>query len=67
MAWRKDQYLNAAGDRIVCAAHGALFDIPTGRCTLGPCLGEALTPVPLTLQANGEIHIADATYQETNP
>ena len=67
MAWRKDQYLNAAGDRIVCAAHGALFDIPSGRCTLGPCLGEALTPVPLTLQANGEIHIADATYQETNP
>lgn len=51
----------------MCAAHGALFDIPTGRCTLGPCLGDALTPVPLTLQANGEVHIADATYQETNP
>lgn len=65
MAWRKDQYLNAARDRIVCAAHGALFDIATGRCVLGPCLGDALTPVPLTLQANGEIHIADATPKET--
>lgn len=67
MAWRKDQYLNAAGDRIVCAAHGAQFEIATGRCTLGPCLGDALTPVPLTLQANGEVHIADATLKETNP
>ncbi len=47
----------------MCAAHGALFDIATGRCVLGPCLGDALTPVPLTLQANGEIHIAGAIPQ----
>lgn len=67
MAWRKDKYLNAAGDRIVCAAHGALFDITTGLCTLGPCLGDALTPVPLTVQANGEIHIAHTNHKETNP
>ena len=59
MAWRKDRYLNAAGDRIVCAAHGALFDIATGVCTLGPCLGDALTPVPLVLQANGDVHLAN--------
>src|SRR5690242_16131677 len=45
MAWRKDAYLNSAGDRIVCSAHGALFDITNGRCTLGACLGQSLTPV----------------------
>lgn len=68
MAWRKDRYLNAAGDRIVCAAHGALFDIATGVCTLGPCLGDALTPVPLVLQANGEVHLANPTMnKETTP
>ena len=64
MAWRKDAYLNAAGDRIVCGAHGALFEIASGRCTLGPCLGEALTPVPLIVHDNGEVHLAD-TFQET--
>lgn len=65
MAWRKHAYLNAARDRIVCSAHGAQFQIHTGRCTLGPCLGQALTPVPLTLQEDGEVHLADSTFEET--
>lgn len=64
LPWRKDAYLNASGDRIVCAAHGALFDLDTGACTLGPCLGDALTPVPITLKENGEVHLA-ATSTET--
>ena len=67
MAWRKDAYLNAGGDRIVCAAHGAQFEIDTGRCMLGPCLGDALTPVQLTILDNGEVHIAAHIPQETNP
>ena len=49
MAWRKDAYLNANRDRIVCSAHGALFDIATGLCTLGPCLGESLEPESVRL------------------
>jgi nitrite reductase/ring-hydroxylating ferredoxin subunit len=64
MAWRKDAYLNAARDRIVCAAHGAQFEIPTGLCTLGPCLGETLTPVPLHLDEHGGVHLAT---METQP
>ena len=67
LPWRKDAYLNAAGDRIVCAAHGALFDIDTGLCTLGPCLGDALTPVPLILHDDGEVHLANETHEETSP
>ena len=65
MAWRKDAYLNAARDRIVCAAHGAQFEIDTGRCTLGPCLGQTLTRVPLTLEGDGGIHLADDLLLET--
>jgi nitrite reductase/ring-hydroxylating ferredoxin subunit len=63
MAWRKDAYLNAARDRIVCAAHGAQFEIDTGRCTLGPCLGETLTPVPLRLDEHGGVHLATKETQ----
>jgi nitrite reductase/ring-hydroxylating ferredoxin subunit len=50
MAWRKDAYLNADRDRIVCSAHGALFDIVTGVCILGPCIGQALQPLRLTVR-----------------
>ena len=57
MAWRRDAYLNAAGDRIVCAAHGAQFEIDTGLCVLGPCLGDRLSPVPWRI-AGGELLIA---------
>ncbi len=67
LPWRKDAYLNAAGDRIVCAAHGALFEIDTGVCTLGPCLGDALTPVSLTLHDDGELHLAATLPEETAP
>jgi nitrite reductase/ring-hydroxylating ferredoxin subunit len=52
LAWRKDAYLNAARDRIVCAAHGAQFDIATGICTLGPCLGQRLQRVELVVDDN---------------
>lgn len=47
MAWRKDSYLDAQRTRIVCAAHGAQFDIETGLYTLGPCLGQALRAVAI--------------------
>jgi nitrite reductase/ring-hydroxylating ferredoxin subunit len=49
LPWRKNAYLNAARDRIVCGAHGALFDIVTGLCTLGPCLGQSLEPMTVEL------------------
>ena len=67
MAWRKDAYLDAARQHIVCAAHGALFEIDTGQCVLGPCLGDSLTPVPLTLQDDGEVHLASHDTEETQP
>lgn len=57
MAWRKDAFLNADGTRIVCAAHGAQFDIPSGVCTLGPCIGETLTRVRLIHLADGALAV----------
>jgi nitrite reductase/ring-hydroxylating ferredoxin subunit len=67
MAWRRHAYLNAARDRIVCGAHGAQFEIASGRCTLGPCLGQTLTPVTLTVGDDGEVHLADIPFEETTP
>lgn len=58
MAWRKDAYLNAKGDRIVCSAHGATFDVVTGRCLIGPCEGQFLQPVGIAVTGAGEVMIA---------
>ncbi|MBR9911711.1 MAG: Rieske (2Fe-2S) protein [Gammaproteobacteria bacterium] len=53
LPWRKDAYLDPFGETIVCAAHGAHFEIATGLCTAGPCLGESLTRVPLQIRDDG--------------
>lgn len=42
---------------IVCGVHGASFDVETGACVGGPCNGEGLTPVAVTV-CDGELRIA---------
>lgn len=57
LPWRKDAYLNSDAEFIVCAAHGAEFEIDTGLCIHGPCLGESLAGVPLRIEPCGDIYI----------
>ncbi|HSW24584.1 MAG TPA: Rieske 2Fe-2S domain-containing protein [Burkholderiaceae bacterium] len=64
LPWRKDAYLNAAGDRIVCGAHGALFEPDTGLCVQGPCLGESLRALPCVLTDDGELLLLAARPQD---
>ena len=54
MAWRAGEYLNAARDRIVCASHGAEFEIETGVCTRGAALGQRLRRAQVRANASGE-------------
>lgn len=39
------RFLDEAGERIICAAHGATFRVEDGLCVSGPCLGEGLEKV----------------------
>lgn len=58
LGWKKDEFLNGAGDMIMCSAHGALFQIEDGKCVVGPCLGQALAPIRITVEGGrvlGEI------------
>lgn len=64
LAWKKNRYLNAARDRIICNGHGAEFDIATGLCTLGPCRGERLAGLAVTLSDTGEVQLAQHQQQE---
>jgi nitrite reductase/ring-hydroxylating ferredoxin subunit len=44
-----DRYLTRDGRRILCAGHGALFDL-SGLCTVGPCEGDRLTAWPVDVR-----------------
>lgn len=53
LEFRPDQFLLKDGTRLLCATHGAQFELEDGYCVWGPCLGESLTPVPIAV--DGEI------------
>ena len=57
LPWKKNAYLNVDGSRIVCSAHGALFDIDTGQCLQGPALGQALESMDVHLTTDGNVSL----------
>jgi nitrite reductase/ring-hydroxylating ferredoxin subunit len=52
------RFLTPDGTLILCSSHGALFEKSSGYCVAGPCLGAALTPVPLEVRF-GYVLLAD--------
>ena len=43
--WNPDRFLTEDGAKIICASHGALYDIASGDCVGGPCRGKTLRRV----------------------
>ena len=43
--WAPGKFLRAKDGALVCAAHGASFDLANGECIAGPCRGERLRGV----------------------
>jgi nitrite reductase/ring-hydroxylating ferredoxin subunit len=50
--WERNQFLDSNGLRLMCGKHGSTFEIGTGNCMDGPCLGDSLTPVAVTVIDN---------------
>ncbi len=53
--WTPDQFLDAAGENILCATHGALFRIEDGYCTAGPCAGDRLQSYEVVLDGEERV------------
>lgn len=47
MDWLPGQFFDASGEHLICASHGAVYDVATGLCLAGPCTGQSLKPIPL--------------------
>ena len=52
--WNEHQFLDMDKAFIQCATHDALFDIHSGECIAGPCVGDHLEIVSLTI-LDGEV------------
>ncbi|HEY0332130.1 MAG TPA: Rieske (2Fe-2S) protein [Stenotrophomonas sp.] len=48
--WAPGQFLKSAAGHLVCAAHGASFELEHGQCVAGPCRGDSLRTVAVTIR-----------------
>jgi hypothetical protein len=56
--WEPGEVLDADGEFLICATHGALFQPQTGLCVMGPCKGAHLQSISLT-EADGSVILKD--------
>ncbi len=57
--FRPGRFLNADGTHILCANHGALFEIADGSCVHGPCPGQSLEAVSVEIRT-GQVFVKSA-------
>ncbi|CAN5600319.1 Rieske (2Fe-2S) protein [soil metagenome] len=55
--WAPGKFLLSKDGLLVCAAHGASFELAQGECVAGPCRGERLRAVAVTVR-DGEVVLA---------
>ncbi|MCZ6566622.1 MAG: Rieske (2Fe-2S) protein [Gammaproteobacteria bacterium] len=54
--WVPDNFLDGNQKFIMCANHGALFQINDGLCVYGPCKSQSLRALPFEIE-NGEVYL----------
>lgn len=48
--WSPGKFLKSREGHLVCAAHGASFELEHGTCVAGPCRGDALRAVAVEVR-----------------
>ena len=60
--WAPGKFLKDKQGRLVCAVHGATFELGEGNCVAGPCRGDRLRAVALQVR-DGRVFL-EADIQE---
>lgn len=55
--WAPGKFLKSKDGQLVCAVHGATFELAGGECVAGPCRGASLGPVDIELR-DGQVFLA---------
>ena len=58
--WMPDGFLSKDRTAILCASHGALYEIDSGLCFAGPCVGKSLRTVNVEVR-DGTIYCWSAS------
>ena len=58
--WMPDGFLSKDRTAILCASHGALYEMDTGLCFAGPCVGKSLRTVDVEVR-DGTIYCWSAS------
>lgn len=56
--WAPGKFLKSKDGLLVCAAHGASFELGGGECVAGPCRGSSLRAIALSI-VDGDVLLAD--------
>jgi nitrite reductase/ring-hydroxylating ferredoxin subunit len=54
--WMPNGFLTKDRKAIICASHGAMYDIDTGLCVAGPCRGKSLREVSVEVR-DGVVYV----------
>lgn len=58
--WMPDGFLTKDRKAIICASHGAMYEIDSGLCVAGPCVGKSLRQVDVAVR-EGMIYVTGPT------
>ena len=56
--WAPGKFLKSKDGLLVCAVHGASFELQRGECVAGSCRGDALRAVAIVVR-DGAVFLAD--------
>ena len=55
--WSPGKFLRTKQGLLVCAVHGATFELAAGVCVAGPCRGDSLRAIPVEVR-DGAVWLA---------
>lgn len=56
--WAPGKFLKSKEGHLICAAHGASFELERGDCIAGPCRGDSLRAVAVEVR-DGQVVLKD--------
>lgn len=66
LEWEEDRFLDSDGALIQCSTHGALFQIDSGLCLVGPCKGKSLQSIPFVIE-EGSLLVNESYFRTRTP